>query len=281
MNKSTKLLGIGSNAKTVKSDKGGEYLTAIMYLAPHTQNSSGANICPQATDGCAAACLYTAGRGKQKQIQDARIRKTDWFIKDRLGFMAQLQKELKAFERRCKKLDVLPAVRLNGTSDLNWGRLINMSADFPTIQFYDYTKCLSFIKRNASAKGHSNYHLTYSRGEKDLAAKLKRVLSDTNVAVVFAGKELPEIYMGVPVVSGMSDDLRFLDSPDGAGVIVGLLAIGDAKKDTSGFVVRPEGDTHLQKDLFAKGGFKKGELFVKTVVPTGPPKSAFGSMVFG
>lgn len=241
-----RLLGIGSNAKTVKSDKGGEYLTAILYLAPHTQNSIGKNICPRATDGCAKACLYTAGRGKQKTIQDARIRKTDWFLTDRKAFLEQLKKELRAFERKCLKLKVKPAVRLNGTSDLNWGKLIDMSKDFPDIMFYDYTKVLKYIIDNK----HNNYHLTFSRTEGQSHSEIKDILLEANVAVVFGGKVLPENYLGIPVVNGMKDDLRFLDNKDRRGSIVGLLAIGDAKKDTSGFVVHLEGDTHLQMDLF-------------------------------
>lgn len=250
-----KLLGIGSNAKTVKSDAGGEYLTAIMYLAPHKQSTSGKNICPKATDGCAAACLYTAGRGKQKQVQDARIRKTDWFLSDRKAFLAQLEEELRAFSRKCKKLKVLPAVRLNGTSDLNWGKLINMSKDFPEIQFYDYTKMLTYVSNNK----HGNYHLTLSRTEEDNTVDTLNNLKIANVAIVFAGKELPETYLGYPVINGDLNDLRFLDleqlniiSSKSLNIIVGLSAKGDAKKDTSGFVVKlPKGDAHLQKDLFA------------------------------
>ena len=63
--------------------------------------------------------------------------------------------------------------------------------------------------------------------------------SDVNVAVVF--DKLPEEYLGYPVIDGDTTDLRFLDD---TGVIVGLLAKGDAKKDTSGFVVKvsPVGD---------------------------------------
>jgi len=46
---------------------------------------------------------------------------------------------------------------------------------------------------------------------------------------------MPNTYAGAPVVDGDASDLRFLD-PD--GVVVGLKAKGDAKKDTSGFVKR-------------------------------------------
>ena len=54
-----RLLGVGTNAKTVKGD-GSEYLTAIMYLAPADQ-VEGINMCPMAVlAGCKAGCLNTA-----------------------------------------------------------------------------------------------------------------------------------------------------------------------------------------------------------------------------
>jgi hypothetical protein len=53
-----------------------------------------------------------------------------------------------------------------------------------------------------------------------------------NIAAVF--KEVPEKYIGRPVINGDDTDLRFLDPK---GVIVGLKAKGKAKKDTTGFVV--------------------------------------------
>ena len=55
-----------------------------------------------------------------------------------------------------------------------------------------------------------------------------------NLAVVFRNKELPETFLGRPVINGDKDDLRFLDPK---GVIVGLYAKGQAKKDNSGFVI--------------------------------------------
>ena len=53
-----------------------------------------------------------------------------------------------------------------------------------------------------------------------------------NVAMVF--KDVPDTYLGHKVINGDETDLRFLDEK---GVIVGLTAKGDAKKDKSGFVI--------------------------------------------
>lgn len=221
-----KLLGVGSNAKTIKSDEGGEYLTAILYLAPHTE-AGGNTVCPAATSGCIEGCLYSSGRGRMSNVQQSRIKKTQWYNNDLIGFLTQLDKELKAFQSKCEKLKVKPAVRLNGTSDIRWEKNLNMGTY--DIQFYDYTKRHP-SRLNTLPK---NYHLTYSRKETDDDARFKLAMAHMNVAVVF--DELPKTYLGYPVVDGDKTDLRFLDPK---GCVVGLLAKGDAKKDTSGFVIR-------------------------------------------
>jgi hypothetical protein len=62
-----KLLGIGNNSKTIKSDKGGEYLTGILYLDPRNTK-----VCPyQEIARCKVACLNTAGRAGiiKKELQ--------------------------------------------------------------------------------------------------------------------------------------------------------------------------------------------------------------------
>jgi hypothetical protein len=56
-----------------------------------------------------------------------------------------------------------------------------------------------------------------------------------NMAVVFRSKnDMPQHFLGRPVINGDADDLRFLD-PD--GVVVALYAKGAAKRDDTGFVV--------------------------------------------
>jgi len=55
------------------------------------------------------------------------------------------------------------------------------------------------------------------------------------VAVVFRD-HLPDKYLGIDVLNGDDNDLRFQDTP---GCIVGLVEKGLAKKDQTGFVVEP------------------------------------------
>jgi len=231
-----KLLSVGTNAKTVKGDKSSEYLTAILYMSPHKNNSKQVNLCPKASAGCAAACLYTSGRGKFTNVQAARLRKSEWFINDRATFLEQLHKEILDFSRYARLRGKRPAVRLNGTSDILWERYVDMSL-YPEVQFYDYTKW-SPVSRG---QREFNYHLTYSRSEDTTDNVVTQVLNrDMNVAVVFnSDVALPSTFLGHPVIDGDKTDLRFLDPKR---VIVGLTPKGDAKKDTSGFVIHQTGD---------------------------------------
>jgi len=219
------LLNVGANAKTVKGD-GEEFLTAILYLMPED------SICPYSRKaGCREPCLVTAGRGRMNSVSVARERKTGRFLHNKQHFMEQLYSDLTKFYKYCAARQIKPCVRLNGTSDIDWSDVI---LDWPDIQFYDYTKVYTRLKKNLPA----NYHLTlsYSGVDKQYANKIKEFANKykANIAVVFSG-EFPKTFLDRPVINGDLDDLRFLDpSP----VVVGLTAKGQAKKDTTGFVVQ-------------------------------------------
>jgi len=235
---SYKLLGVGTNAKTIKGD-GSEYLTAILYMTPWKVMVDGKqfNSCPMAEQAnCIDACLYTAGRGAFNNVQAARMRKTEWFYRDRVGFMDQLFEDIAKFQAYCEKRGIQPCVRLNGTTDIRWETVKldgqNIFELFPSVQFYDYTKI-----SNRKTKDIFNYHLTwsYSGANVQYADKLQDALDNgMNAAVVFRKEyKLPE-WRGINVTDGDKDDLRFLDPSNS---IVALYAKGKAKKDTTGFVV--------------------------------------------
>ena len=216
-----KLLTIGTNAKTVKSDKASEYLTAILYLAP-ADTVQGINVCPMAvTAGCREACLYTAGRGAFSNVQNARIRKTEFFRDNRDGFMRTLIADIEEAQKKASKLGKKLAVRLNGTSDIAFEN-IRVDGDtlfevFPDVQFYDYTKL-------PGRKVPANYHLTVSYSEANLLYAAKVMKSEKNWAVVFSDKNrIPAEFHGRQVIDGDATDLRFLDT---AGVVVGLYGSG-------------------------------------------------------
>ena len=108
--KNIKLLANGNtNAKTAKNARE----SAIMYLAPHTQNSFNVNVCALATDGCILACLYKAGRGAFNSIQKARIRKTDFYISEKKQFIEQLEKEIQSINKRSSKKGIKKYIGTN------------------------------------------------------------------------------------------------------------------------------------------------------------------------
>ena len=227
------LLSSGMNAKTVKGDKAGEYLTAIMYLAP-ADMVEGVNLCSMAViAGCKAGCLFSAGRGAFNNVQKARIRKTIQWRDHRTEFIRVLMDDITKFKKHCDKHGKKAAVRLNGTSDIMWEVLApELFEAHHDVQFYDYTK----IYKRAYAKMPENYHLTLSysaanRGYAEAVA-LAHAKTGVNMAVVYRTKALVD--QGVNHINGDETDLRFLDPK---GVIVALYAKGKAKKDTSGFVI--------------------------------------------
>lgn len=226
-----KLLMMGkASPKLIKSDKAElGFLSAIVYLAP--ANLSGRNVCPNASPGCIAACLNTAGRGRMSSVQVSRVNKTNYFYDNRSAFLSQLRKELTAFIKKCAKAGKRAAVRLNGTSDLPWEHYIPM-ADFDC-QFYDYTKSHRRMVEFCAGVLPHNYHLTFSRSEVNDEKCIDVLNRGGNVAVVFDKKQLPEKWQGFPVYNADETDLRFLDKPG----VQGLYAKGKAKKDSSGFVV--------------------------------------------
>ena len=226
--KAKKLLNIDKNAKTVKGQKKG-YKTAILYLAPSI--NSGFNVCPQASEGCKSACLYTSGHGRFDNVKQGRINKTRWYIQERESFLSQLKREISNHIKNCEKKNFIPCIRLNGTSDISWENM-GILQQFPQVQFYDYTKVYKRMVAYVNGQMPSNYHLTYSLNEdnKELAFEVLKMKG--NISAVFRN-QLPKIYKGYQVVNGDESDLRFLDKKN---CIVGLIAKGDGKKDVSGFV---------------------------------------------
>ena len=232
-----------SNTKTVKGEKLG-VKTAILYLSPGS--ISGVNLCPFASIGCLFACLYTAGMGKFRSVQHARLTKAKLFLDDRKAFIEMLKKDIQAHIRKSDRENMRAAVRLNGTSDISWelekgldGK--NLMQFFPNVQFYDYTKSPIRALKYQLGKLPINYHLTFSRSESN-QAQVDSLIGKVNVAMVFStkrGEALPLEYQGRKVVDGDETDARFLDEK---GVIVGLRSKGSGKKDASGFVIQLGGE---------------------------------------
>jgi hypothetical protein len=178
-----------------------------------------------------------------QNVQDARIRKTRLFFKQRVVFMHALFDEVRQSVTRAEKKGLKACFRLNLTSDLPWEKFKlsvngsepkNIFQTFPDVQFYDYTKSAARMQRFLTfSDWPKNYHLTFSRSESN-AKDVESVLwHDGNVAAVFRNK-LPKTWHGFKVINGDEHDLRFLDEQN---VVVGLVEKGLAKKDSTGFVI--------------------------------------------
>ena len=223
------------NAKIAKSNKSGAgVFTVILHFAP--ADNSGHEVCPRASDGCRASCLYTAGMGRYDSVKFGRIRKTQLWFSDRQEAQNRIIWDIQKLVRLCEEYGLQPAVRLNGTSDIRWEKVWpELFRMFPEVQFYDYTK--DHGRFDYAYWLPDNYYLLYSRSEcnEDIALQLLQA-GRANVAVVFR-RDLPETWNGYPVFNADETDLRYLDKiPTGA--VAGLYAKGSGRADQTGFVVR-------------------------------------------
>lgn len=246
------VLSVSSDYKTIKGESRG-YLTGILYMLSHTDGPESigqkGTLCPNAVNaGCSMACLVSAGRGSFNSVIEGRRKRAVSFLTSRDAFMVALWHDVVSLSKKAKKAMLVPCVRLNGTSDIDYTKIIFTAPDgktanifnhFPDIQFYDYSKNVHYkldtLPGNYSVTvSYSEYNMQYA----DRAYK-QAVKYNTGLAVVFS-KSLPQYYKGLPVINADNDDLRFDDKRKyniHGAYIAGLKAKGKARKDTSGFVV--------------------------------------------
>lgn len=221
-----KYLSEGSwNSKTKKNVRD----TLILYMSPAKQNSIGRNLCPKASAGCLASCLYTAGRGAFSNVQKVRAERTEVWIHNPDVMLYSIAQQINTRAKRVSEL----AVRLNGTSDTNIvDRLLKRHAIADNVVFYDYTK----IRERSVFKDTlpNRYVVTFSRSEDNEHEALDVLSNGGIVAVVF--DKLPDTWHGYPVVDGDERDDLMLDIE--GGTVLGLKAKGRAKRDQSGFVIK-------------------------------------------
>ena len=237
---------LGGSAKIEAGESVG-ILSAVLYMQP--ANESGREACAGRSAGCTAACLAeSTGRMSYNGPRRARRRRHASFYADRRRFLADLHAEIQAHERKARKQGKVPAIRLNGTTDLPWHRMPftahdgtrypNLHAANPNVRFYEYTKLpLAMQAKNGIP---ANLHLTFSLSERDDAdERAAAYLADgRNVAMVAAIQRhagpASVLLAGKtwPTIDGDEHDARFLDAP---GSVVLLAAKGRAKHDETGF----------------------------------------------
>ncbi len=194
---------------------------------------------------CFATCLAHSGRNRFEVNKQSRLWKTKLFLEQQNVFFAHLIDNIDALQRKAEREDLIPTMRLNGTSDIAWENIpvleyANIMEMYSKIQFIDYTK----IPERMLKKQPKNYHLTYSVNEKTPKGFVDRVYTETrfNVAQVYA-ESLPTYDNAGSstvrrVLDGDVSDLRHLDK---RGQLVGLTyKLAFVNKDGTAF--RPKKD---------------------------------------
>ena len=167
----------------------------------------------------------------------ARDRRTALYLEAPELFLKMLDVELALLEQDANHLDLRPAARLNGSSDLPWEVLHpDLFSRFPGIRFFDYTKVPermdAFLDR---PEWPGNYHLTFS-AQANNHQQCRRLLARGGTVAAVFWPAIPASFWGFPVINGDKHDARFLDP---VASIVGLTAKGLARTDLSGFTLRP------------------------------------------
>lgn len=211
--------------KTIKGEKMG-YLTAVLYLDTSVNPRV---ICPAHTVGCLASCLKSSGNLGLIDGQSAIRARAHYFLNHRAEFLDRLKEEITYWINQATKKGLIPAIRLNGSSDIPWenekfGAIPQwITANFPDsgVKIYDYTKIVGRALP-LYLKTTPYYDVTFSWSGHNQKQCEKLLQLGVNVAVPFdikRGKELPAEFLGRPVIDGDLHDLRFLDQK---GVVVGL-----------------------------------------------------------
>ena len=214
------------NTKILKSQTGTEYNIASLSLMPND------SICPARNIAeCAIDCLFSAGRGAMPNVAAGRSNKTNLWMKYPDLFLEFLEREMRNFEKACKKRGKNAAFRLNTISDIAWEKH-GIPQLFPDSLLYDYTKL-----SNRLDKTPPNYRLmfSYSNADKYQTHVNKALKTTAPIAAVFRGG-LPGLFLNRKVIDGDKSDLINLNS---GPVVVGLKLKGPKhiQNSTSPFIV--------------------------------------------
>ena len=233
-----------SSAKIIKGEKLG-YVTGVCYLRSFRKIGS-INTCSHAKlANCYKPCLENSGKMSLPIAILAREKRLNLLIENPQAFFSILISDIEKIERKAKKMGMGTAYRLNGTSDLEWNRILingkSIFELFPDLIWYDYTKNPK-IAETYRAIGLSCTLSWYPK--LDTKGVCDHLDQGGNVAIAYHGRKLPDtqrigdkLYR---VIDGDISDLRFLDDE---GVVVGLrykYATGKDSKDINRLAKKSE-----------------------------------------
>lgn len=145
--------------------------------------------------------------------RDAMAKRTVLFVLFPTLFKAALINEI---ERAAKKHGKALAIRLNGTSDIDFSDVIKAN---PEVMHYDYTKLYNRVIKNKLA----NYHLTYSGSAfnaRSIKNTAKAINAGVNTAIAFNTKNLKGEFKTPGELDNFdTTDLRFLDNAGALGAL--------------------------------------------------------------
>jgi hypothetical protein len=191
-----------------------------LALLPATYSELG-NLCAF-SDSCANTCVAFSGNGSFNSTMRSRQTKTHLLINYPESFLVILKYEIEQIARKYGTAQI----RLNTYSDIRWENIMpEIFAQYPEIQFYDYTKH-PVSSRPALPE---NYKLTYSVSEKTTAKEIEKAkTANRNLAVVVSVRSgkikdkwrpIKATWAGIPTVDGDQTDDRYSD-PSGVVVIL-------------------------------------------------------------
>ncbi len=189
-------------------------------------------LCPSSKAAeCFNPCIKVAGLAAVfKSINEARQRKTDWFLEDLEGFLTRYRRELTNLIKLAKKHGKQAVVRSNVFSDVAWEEL-GIPQEFPEIFWYDYTKRAARIGSTPD-----NYELMFSYSGAPKYQKQVEIALQTDVPIAVVFKNgMPKEFLEREVIDGDKSDLVNLKARN---KVVGLKLKGNkAKKSNSPFII--------------------------------------------
>ena len=211
----TPLLNIDSSTKL---QKGKQYKTAILYLKPSDKIATKTLCASAKLYGCHFPCLESTGQLGLSVGDNAKIKRTIIYLLNRKEFNKQIKRDV---EKYYKKYGDLLAVRLNGTSDIDFSYIIK---EYPHVQFYDYTKIYYRVLKNDL----KNYDLTFSgSGANHITIKhtARAILEGHKTVLAINTKELKSEYKRpnkldlIPLIDMDKTDYRFTDPLNSVGTL--------------------------------------------------------------